>query len=132
MNTLKRVLGIIIIAILLGLASEGARANGTSEAPTGTSEAPTGTSGSWTSFVLHVRQGTVSGAVVGGRCKGETQEGVTRTVGCARRRPSVEGAWLDGECWITVRDWDGPISREIIVGNWGHELGHCVEGAWHE
>ena len=118
MNTTKRAIGIVIIAMLLGLASQGAKA--------------AGSDGEWTSFVMHVRQGTVSGPVVGGRCKGETQEGVTRTVGCARRKPSVEGAWLDGECWITVRDWDGPLDAHIILENWGHELGHCVEGAWHE
>jgi len=122
----KRALGIVIIAVLMGLAFQAKAAEAIAEPGNGASD------GAWTSFVLHVRQGTVSGPVVGGRCKGETQEGVTRTVGCARRRPSVEGAWLDGECWITVRDWDGPISREIIVKNWGHELGHCVEGAWHE
>ena len=114
MSTLKKTLGVGIITILLTFASQGAEAQ------------------EWTSFVLHVRQGTVSGPVVGGRCKGETQEGVVRTVGCARRKASVEGAWLDGECWITVRDWDGPLDAHIILENWGHELGHCVEGAFHD
>lgn len=115
---MKKVFGTLIIIGLLVLVANSAQA--------------AGSDGEWTSFVIHVRQGTVSGPVVGGKCKGMTQEGETRTVGCARRRPSVEGAWLDGECWITVRDWDGPVTREIIVNNWGHELGHCVEGAWHE
>lgn len=83
------------------------------------------TSTDWTGFVIHIRQGAVDGPVVGGKC-------TTATGGCARRKPAVQGAWLDGECWITIRPWVGPI----VLENWGHELAHCVgkshdeEGIW--
>jgi hypothetical protein len=86
--------------------------------------------GEWKSFVLHVRQGPVEGAVVGGECLGRDQHGEERTVGCARRRASPPLALLDGECWITVREWNDDAL--LILENWGHELGHCVEGTWHD
>jgi hypothetical protein len=73
----------------------------------------------WTSFVIHVRQGAVNGPVIGEAC-------TTSTVGCARRTPSTDTTWLNGECWITVRDWDSSITRNNILINWGHELAHCI------
>ena len=113
-TVIKRTIGIIIIAILLGLAFQSAEA---SEAGIKGTE--------WKSFVLHIREGAVEGAVVGGKCLGRDAEGNVRTVGCARRRASPPEAWLDGECWITVRKWDPEIIRAVLE-NWGHELAHCV------
>ena len=119
---LKRGLGIVIIAVLMGLAFQ-AKATETTGAVT---------SDGWTKFVIYVREGPVEGAVVGGKCKGDGS-----TVGCARRRAAPPGALLDGECWITVREWNS-TTREIVLKNWGHELGHCTgkhhddKGNWYE
>jgi len=137
---MKRVIGTIFIIGLLMLAANSVQAaggdstavGGTSEAPTGTSQTAGGSDGGWTKFVIYVREGPVEGAVVGGKCKGDGS-----TVGCARRRAAPPGALLDGECWITVREWNS-TTREIVLKNWGHELGHCTgkhhddKGNWYE
>lgn len=78
----------------------------------------------WSKFVLHVNQGPVGPVVRGGKCD-------SSKAGCARRRASPHGALLDGECWITVPAWD-PKKLTTGLHVWGHELGHCVNGPWHE
>ena len=85
----------------------------------------------WKSFVIHVREGAVEGPVVGGRCHGPDEAGQVRHAGCARWRASNPDAWLDGECWITVSEWN-PDTLERVLRVWGHELAHCVRGHWHE
>lgn len=97
-----------------------------------------GYSKEWKSFVLHIREGEVDEFVQGGKCLGRDKNGEIRTVGCARRTAAAPEAWLDGECWITVRSWD-PAIIAAVLKNWGHELAHCVgkkhdeKGiVWHE
>jgi hypothetical protein len=80
----------------------------------------------WKSFVLHVREGKVDELVQSAKCKGNGA-----TAGCARWRPASKGAWLDGECWITVPKWEiGNLFITLYM--WGHEVAHCVKGSWHE
>lgn len=80
----------------------------------------------WSSFVVHVNQGPVDEHVRGGKCTASVR-------GCARRRPSPPGAWLDGECWITIPVWEPtPGAMSPPPSTWAHELGHCTDGAWHE
>ena len=117
---LKRLFGVIIIVILLGFAFNAHSAEST-EAGAGTQN--------WQHFLIHVRQGEVDAAVIGGKCLGKDTDGSVRTVGCARWKEAT--GWLDGECWITVREW-GSSFLAIVLQNWGHELGHCVKGKWHE
>lgn len=114
---LKRFFGVIIIVILLGFSFQAHSV----EAGAGTQD--------WQSFLIHVRQGEVDAAVIGTKCLGKDTDGNIRTVGCARWKKT--DGWLDGECWITVRKWNSSFLAEILQ-NWGHELAHCVKGAWHE
>ncbi len=88
------------------------------------------TTHNWKSFVIHVREGEVEDAIIGGQCKGRDQKGRSRSGGCARWMASLPGAQLDGECWITVPKWNA--AHAGIVGTWGHEGGHCIKGSWHE
>ena len=57
---------------------------------------------SWTSFVLHINEGT------------ETS---------ARRTAMPDGSWLDGVCWISVPKWE-----EGNLRSWGRALNFCVTG----
>ena len=117
---LKRFLGVIIIVTLLGFSFKAHSAD--VEAGAGTQD--------WQSFLIHVRQGEVDAAVIGSKCLGKDTDGHVRTVGCARWKKAT-GGWLDGECWITVREWGSSFLAEVLQ-NWGHELAHCVKGKWHE
>lgn len=80
----------------------------------------------WTSFVLHVREGKVDELVQSAKCKGNGA-----TAGCARWKPSPPDAWLDGECWITVPEWKLGVNMFITMYVWGHEVAHCIKGAFH-
>jgi hypothetical protein len=85
--------------------------------------------------LLHIKEGPVDGAVVGGKCLGESETGLIKTVGCARRRSTPLAAVIDAECWITVRSFD-PAIIEAVLRTWGHELAHCAgyehndQGVW--
>jgi hypothetical protein len=133
----KRIFGVIIIVVLLGFAFDAHSANAEIEyykAKHGidvtqpASEVGAGTQ-NWMNFLIHIRQGEVDAAVIGGKCLGKDEAGNVRTVGCARWKKT--DGWLDGECWITVREWNSTFVEEVLK-NWGHELAHCVKGVWHE
>ena len=39
--------------------------------------------------------------------------------------------WRDGYCEIHVHKFDNPNTFWLYAGEWGHELGHCVYGNFH-
>lgn len=117
---LKRVIGIVIISVLLGLAFEVQAAEAKE----------TGATQNWTSFVVHIREGRVDELTQGNRCIGDGT-----TAGCARWKAANPVTWLDGECWITVPKWEGDDrgwTRAQIAAIWGYEFAHCAKGNYHE
>lgn len=84
----------------------------------------------WKTFVVHIREGEVDELTQNVNCRGRDKKGKLHSGGCARWRPTPPGAMIDGECWITIPKWNIANSFTILY-TWGHELAHCVKGAWH-
>jgi hypothetical protein len=113
----KRIFGVIIIVVLLGFAFE-AHSTETSDDGTHT----------WTSFVVHIREGSVDELTQSTGCPRDS------SAACARWKYAPKTAWLDGECWIVVPTWNdkAKYTRAQIMQLWGHEIAHCAKGEWHE